>query len=63
MLQVTGGVTPDPPTTEWQLTFAQPVADYVNFKNKLDREYITLENVIIDARKAVAKGTVSVSVT
>jgi len=60
--KVTGGIEKESSTVnEWELTFTQPVSDYINFKNKLDNENVTLENVLLDTKvKGIAKGTISV---
>lgn len=58
--KVTGGFSPEPPAKQWEATFAQPASDYMNFKLKLDRENVCLENVVIEENKAIIRGTIKV---
>ncbi|VEN49912.1 unnamed protein product [Callosobruchus maculatus] len=60
---VTRGVDADPGVgTEdrWQITFAQPASDYVEFRKRLDEGKVSLENVIIKESDDTLVGTVKV---
>ncbi|KAF2358278.1 CBM21 (carbohydrate binding type-21) domain [Trinorchestia longiramus] len=58
--KVTGGLPTEKPPNEWELTFSQPASDYMNFKLRLERENVALENVIIEESKRILSGTVKV---
>lgn len=61
--QVTGGIPPESPTKQWELTFSQPASDYMNYKFRLDRDNVAVENVILEESKGLVKGTLKVSIT
>uniref|UniRef100_A0A6A7FS97 Protein phosphatase 1 regulatory subunit 3B-like isoform X2 n=2 Tax=Hirondellea gigas TaxID=1518452 RepID=A0A6A7FS97_9CRUS len=54
------GIPLEPPEKQWELTFTQPVSDYMGYKLKLDTERVALENVIIEEKKGHVRGTVKV---
>ncbi|XP_018020774.1 protein phosphatase 1 regulatory subunit 3B isoform X2 [Hyalella azteca] len=58
--KVTGGFSAEKPPNRWELTFSQPVSDYMGFKLRLDRENVALENVVIEETQGIVKGTVKV---
>lgn len=61
LAKLTGGIAPDSPTNEWEIAFSQPIADYISFKNKLETENVTLENVMIETKGIpFVKGTITV---
>nr|CAH7727374.1 unnamed protein product [Callosobruchus chinensis] len=60
---VTRGVDADPGVStedRWQITFAQPASDYVEFRKRLDEGKVSLENVIIKESDDTLVGTVKV---
>nr|CAI5864740.1 unnamed protein product [Callosobruchus analis] len=60
---VTRGVDADPGVAtedRWQITFAQPASDYVEFRKRLDEGNVSLENVIIKESDDTLVGTVKV---
>lgn len=54
-----GFISPDL-NEEWTITFRQPASDYLNFRQKLDSENVSLENVIIKENDSMVVGTVKV---
>lgn len=54
-----GFISPDS-NEEWTITFRQPASDYLNFRQKLDSQNVSLENVIIKENDAMVVGTVKV---
>lgn len=57
---MTGGLPPETPSKQWELTFSQPASDYMAFKLRLDKENVAVENVVINEKKGIVKGTVKV---
>lgn len=53
-----------PPVTaslpNWELNFAQPASDYVDFRRRINEDNVSLENVIIKAKEGFLTGTVKV---
>lgn len=43
----------------WEISFPQPASDYLEFRRRLDRDCVSLENVIV--RDEVVSGTIKVS--
>lgn len=60
LAQVTRGAAAEVSPEPWELTFAQPASDYLPFRGKLDRENVSLENVIVREAEQVVVGTVKV---
>lgn len=60
-LKLTGGAKAEAVSDEWALTFSQPASDYINWKNKLEKENIALENVFIRESESLLIGTVKVN--
>lgn len=58
--QVTGGAKPEAMPDTWEVTFAQPAADYLGFKTKLDREMVALENLVVKEAENKMTGTIKV---
>lgn len=54
-----GFISPDL-NEEWTITFRQPASDYLNFRQKLDSQNVSLENVIIKENDSMVVGTVKV---
>lgn len=54
-----GFISPDL-NEEWTITFRQPASDYLNFRQKLDSQNVSLENVIIKENESMVVGTVKV---
>lgn len=54
-----GFISPDL-NEEWTITFRQPASDYLNFRQKLDIQNVSLENVIIKENDSMVVGTVKV---
>lgn len=44
----------------WQVTFPQPASDYLAFRQKLDQENVSLENVIVKESEQCLVGTIKV---
>lgn len=53
---VTAEVTPEP----WECSFPQPASDYLEFRRRLDENYVSLENVIVKESDESFVGTVKV---
>ncbi|KFM67193.1 Protein phosphatase 1 regulatory subunit 3C-B, partial [Stegodyphus mimosarum] len=61
LAQVTKGVKPNPTSDiEWVPQFAQPASDYLQFRDKLQRNCVSLENVIIREGEDNITGTIKV---
>lgn len=63
LAQVTQGMNAEPEAKEepWEITFAQPASDYVNFRQRLEKNKVSLENVIIKQTDETIIGTIKVS--
>ncbi|KAF2893423.1 hypothetical protein ILUMI_12751 [Ignelater luminosus] len=61
--EVTRGLTANPVANAdpWEITFAQPASDYLEFRRQLDSGKVCLENVIIKESEESITGTVKVS--
>lgn len=51
---------PQDATPPWQPTFPQPASDYLTFRQKLDQDNVSLENVIVRESEQLLIGTVKV---
>ncbi|KAK3925434.1 Protein phosphatase 1 regulatory subunit 3B-B [Frankliniella fusca] len=60
LAQVTRGAAAEVCPEPWEPTFPQPASDYLAFRAKLDRENVSLENVIVREAEQVVVGTVKV---
>lgn len=62
LAEVTQGVTAEPEAQQepWEITFAQPASDYVQFRKSLDENNVSLENVIVKEGEEQVVGTVKV---
>lgn len=57
---VTQGFISPELTEEWTIRFRQPASDYLNFRQKLDAQNVSLENVIVKESDSMVVGTVKV---
>ena len=58
--QVTGGASAEVAADRWELTFAQPACDYLDFRSRLEKQNLSLENVVIQEADQQLVGTVKV---
>jgi protein phosphatase 1 regulatory subunit 3A/B/C/D/E len=58
--QVTKGAIAEVAPTPWEVTFAQPASDYLNFRQQLDQMNVSLENVIVKENDELVMGTIKV---
>lgn len=58
--QVTGGASAEVTADRWELTFAQPACDYLDFRSRLDKQNLSLENVLVQEADQQLIGTVKV---
>ncbi|XP_069953812.1 protein phosphatase 1 regulatory subunit 3B isoform X1 [Cherax quadricarinatus] len=58
--QVTGGAKAEAVCDQWELAFAQPASDYLGMKARLEKDNVTLENVVIKEMENRVQGTVKV---
>lgn len=58
--QVTGGAKAEAVADQWELAFPQPASDYLGMRQKLEKENVSLENVIIQEAENRIVGTVKV---
>ncbi|XP_066991569.2 protein phosphatase 1 regulatory subunit 3B isoform X2 [Anabrus simplex] len=58
--QVTKGLSAEVAPEPWEVMFPQPASDYLDFRNRLDTENVSLENVIVRESDQVVVGTVKV---
>ena len=58
--QVTGGASAEVAADRWELTFAQPASDYLDFRSRLDKQNLSLENVLVQEANQQLVGTVKV---
>lgn len=60
LAQVTKGLSAEVVPEPWEVTFSQPASDYVDFRRKLDQDYVSLENVIVKESEECVLGTIKV---
>ncbi|XP_054707766.1 protein phosphatase 1 regulatory subunit 3C-B-like [Uloborus diversus] len=61
LAQVTKGVKPNPTSgVNWVAQFSQPASDYLEFRDRLQRQCVSLENVIIREGDDNVTGTIKV---
>lgn len=61
LAQVIKGVKPNPISDiQWTVLFAQPASDYMAFRDKLQKNCVSLENVIVRERDDTITGTIKV---
>lgn len=58
--QVTGGASAEVAADRWEFTFAQPASDYLDFRSRLEKQNLSLENVLIQEADQQLVGTVKV---
>lgn len=58
--QVTGGASAEVAADRWEMTFAQPASDYLDFRSRLDKQNLSLENALIQEADQQLVGTVKV---
>lgn len=63
LYEVTRGLSADSVKSDinWEITFSQPASDYVQFRNRLDKQNVCLENVIIKENEDQIFGTIKVA--
>ena len=44
----------------WELTFSQPASDYLEFRNRLDQQNLSLENVVLREADQQLVGSIKV---
>lgn len=57
---MTGGASADVASDRWEMTFAQPACDYLDFRSRLDSQNVSLENAMVDEADGHLVGTVKV---
>ena len=60
LAHVTQGLISPVPTEQWVVDFRQPASDYLHFRQRLDENMVSLENVIIKEAESTVVGTVKV---
>lgn len=60
LAHITQGWVSPIPTEQWTIDFKQPASDYLDFRRKLDRDNVSLENVIVRENDSVVVGTIKV---
>ena len=58
--QVTGGASAEVAADRWELSFAQSASDYLDFRSRLDKLNLSLENVVLQEADQQLVGTVKV---
>lgn len=61
--QITQGLVSPHPADQWAVDFKQPASDYLSFRQKIERDYVCLENVIVKDDESLIVGTVKVKNT
>lgn len=60
LAQVTKGLSAEVAPEPWEVTFAQPASDYVDFRRRLEQDNVSLENVIVRETEDCVVGTIKV---
>lgn len=60
LAQVTQGLISPVPTEQWTIDFRQPASDYLKFRERIEKNKVSLENVIIKESESCVVGTVKV---
>lgn len=60
LAHVTQGLISPVPTEQWTIDFRQPASDYLSYRQRLDTNLVSLENVIIKESESCVIGTVKV---
>ncbi|XP_067613375.1 protein phosphatase 1 regulatory subunit 3B [Eurosta solidaginis] len=58
--QIRQGLVSPHPADQWTVDFKQPASDYLSFREKIDRNFVSLENVIVKDEESIVVGTVKV---
>ncbi|XP_030385655.1 protein phosphatase 1 regulatory subunit 3B [Scaptodrosophila lebanonensis] len=58
--QITQGLVSPHPADQWTVDFKQPASDYLTFRQKIERDFVSLENVIVKDEESIVVGTVKV---
>ncbi|XP_044317467.1 protein phosphatase 1 regulatory subunit 3B [Drosophila rhopaloa] len=58
--QITQGLVSPHPPDQWTVDFKQPASDYLSFRQKIDKNYVSLENVIVKDEESIVVGTIKV---
>ncbi|XP_037933033.1 protein phosphatase 1 regulatory subunit 3B isoform X2 [Teleopsis dalmanni] len=58
--QITQGLVSPHPADQWTVDFKQPASDYLTFRQKIDSNFVSLENVIVKDEESIVVGTVKV---
>nr|XP_016934700.1 protein phosphatase 1 regulatory subunit 3C [Drosophila suzukii] len=58
--QITQGLVSPHPPDQWTVDFKQPASDYLSFRQKIDRDFVSLENVIVKDEESIVVGTIKV---
>lgn len=58
--QVTGGAFAEVAADRWEITFPQPAADYLEFRNRIDAQNVSLENVCVQEADQQLIGSIKV---
>uniref|UniRef100_A0A1B0C5W9 CBM21 domain-containing protein n=1 Tax=Glossina palpalis gambiensis TaxID=67801 RepID=A0A1B0C5W9_9MUSC len=58
--QITQGLVTPHPADQWTVDFKQPASDYLAFRQTIERNFVSLENVIVKDEESLVVGTVKV---
>ncbi|KNC31879.1 hypothetical protein FF38_10637 [Lucilia cuprina] len=58
--QITQGLVTPHPADQWTVDFKQPASDYLAFRQSIESNYVSLENVIVKDEESIVVGTVKV---
>ncbi|XP_013116065.1 protein phosphatase 1 regulatory subunit 3C isoform X2 [Stomoxys calcitrans] len=58
--QITQGLVTPHPADQWTVDFKQPASDYLVFRQTIERDFVSLENVIVKDEESIVVGTVKV---
>ncbi|KAH8264794.1 hypothetical protein KR038_001256 [Drosophila bunnanda] len=58
--QITQGLVSPHPADQWTVDFKQPASDYLSFRQKIERDFVSLENVIVKDEESIVVGTIKV---
>jgi protein phosphatase 1 regulatory subunit 3A/B/C/D/E len=60
LAHVTQGMVSPVPQNQWTIDFRQPASDYLDFRQRIENNKVSLENVIIKESESYVMGTVKV---
>ncbi|XP_023033410.1 protein phosphatase 1 regulatory subunit 3C-B isoform X2 [Drosophila willistoni] len=58
--QITQGLVSPHPPDQWTVDFKQPASDYLSFRQKIEKDFVSLENVIVKDEESIVVGTIKV---